>query len=130
MEFENDDLASYLMDLLKAKDTDMTGILSVSDMRDLLHQAMLGLSRMQIYTVISEADTNSEHMIAYANFIPRAVGLIRSMLSFEKSILHESKETDAEAEENFYMVMDEALQGNDVLPPDTFCQKLQQANLI
>jgi Ca2+-binding EF-hand superfamily protein len=129
-EMEHDELAQFLGDLFKSKDTEMTGHLHVDDMRDLLHQAMLGLSRMQIYTVISEADTNTDAMIAYANFIPRAVGLIRSMLSFEKSILHESKETDAEAEENFYMVMDEALQGADVMPPDTFCQKLQAANLL
>merc|ERR1719263_717647 len=114
-ELENDELAQYLTDLFKARDVEMMGMLHVNDIRDLLHQAMLGLSRMQIYTVISEADTNSDMMIAYSNFIPRAVGLIRSMLSFEKSILKESKDTDAEAEENFYMVMEEALQGNDVL---------------
>merc|ERR1712118_584767 len=114
----------------KSKDTEMTGHLHVDDMRDLLHQAMLGLSRMQIYTVISEADTNTEAMIAYANFIPRAVGLIRSMLSFEKSILKESKDTDAEAEENFYMVMEEALAGADVMGPEAFCEKMQACNLL
>merc|ERR1719190_159318 len=48
-ELENDELAQYLMDLFKAKDTDMTGLLYRDDIRDLLHQAMLGLSRMQIY---------------------------------------------------------------------------------
>merc|ERR1712166_252813 len=91
---------------------------------------MLGLSRMQIYTVISEADTNSDTMIAYGNFIPKAVGLIRSMLSFEKSILKETKETDGEAEENFYNVMEEALQGAETLSPEVFCQKLQQADFL
>merc|ERR1712159_97279 len=129
-EMEHDELAQFLGDLFKSKDTEMTGHLHVDDMRDLLHQAMLGLSRMQIYTGISEADTNSDMMIAYASFIPRAVGLIRSMLSFEKSILKESKDTDAEAEENFYMVMEEALQGCDVLAPDVFCTKLQSSNLL
>merc|ERR1712193_76418 len=129
-EMEHDELAQFLGDLFKSKDTEMTGHLHVDDMRDLLHQAMLGLSRMQIYTVISEADTNSDLMIAYGNFIPRAVGLIRSMLSFEKSILQESKETDAEAEENFYQGMEEALGGMDTLKPDVFCQKLQTANLL
>merc|ERR1719428_851367 len=127
---EHDELAQFLMDLFKSKDTDMTGHLHVDDIRDLLHQAMLGLSRMQIYTVISEADTNSDMYIAYGNFIPRAVGLIRSMLSFEKSILKESKETDAEAEENFYIVLEEALQGFDVMTPDEFCNNMASANLL
>jgi len=72
---------------LKARDVEMIGMLHVNDIRDLLHQAMLGLSRMQIYTVISEAEIAGENKIAYASFIPRAVGLIRSMLSFEKSIV-------------------------------------------
>merc|ERR1719254_273459 len=59
-ELENDELAQYLLDLFKAKDVEMTGLLHRDDIRDLLHQAMLGLSRMQIYTVISEAEGNSE----------------------------------------------------------------------
>jgi len=129
-EMEHDELAQFLMDLFKSKDTEMTGHLHVDDMRDLLHQAMLGLSRMQIYTVISEADTNTDMMIAYANFIPRAVGLIRSMLSFERSILKESKDTDQEAEENFYQVMEDALQGAETMPADDFCLKMQQAGLL
>merc|ERR1719433_2230719 len=57
-ELENDDFAQFLIDLFKAKDTDMTGLLLVDDIRDLLHQAMLGLTRMQIYTVISEAEAD------------------------------------------------------------------------
>merc|ERR1712224_638831 len=129
-EMEHDELAQFLSDLFKSKDTEMTGHLHGDDMRDLLHQAMLGLSRMQIYTVISEADTNADMMIAYGNFIPRAVGLIRSMLSFEKSILHDSKETDAEAEENFYMVMDEALGGAETLTPEKFCSAMEATGIL
>merc|ERR1712194_277326 len=57
-ELENDELAQYLVDLFKAKDFQMTGFLHTDEIRDLLHQAMLGLSRMHIYTVISEAEVN------------------------------------------------------------------------
>merc|ERR1719389_369902 len=53
-ELENDELTQYLADLFKSKDTEMTGMIHTDDLRDLLHQAMLGLSRMQIYSVISE----------------------------------------------------------------------------
>merc|ERR1719281_1151020 len=106
-ELENDELAQYLTDLFKARDVEMHGLLHVNDIRDLLHQAMLGLSRMQIYTVISEAETNSELMIAYGTFIPRAVGLIRSMLSFEKSIVKDSKDVGSDAEDKFFAKLDE-----------------------
>merc|ERR1712032_395220 len=105
-ELENDELGQYLTDLFKARDTQMEGMLHVDDIRDLLHQAMLGLSRMQIYTVISEAEVNSDGHIAYATFIPRAVGLIRSMLSFEKSIVKDTNELGPEAEDNFFLVLD------------------------
>merc|ERR1712224_687630 len=111
--------AQYLVDLFKAKDADMTGMLHVDDIRDLLHQAMLGLSRMQIYSVISEADTNSENLITYTAFIPRAVGLIRSMLSFEKSIVRETQEARVQAEEQFFETLNQTFPGPTLLVSKT-----------
>jgi len=128
-ELENDELAQYLTDLFKARDVHMEGLLLVDDIRDLLHQAMLGLSRMQIYTVISEAEVNSEMMIAYGTFIPRAVGLIRSMLSFEKSIVKDSKDIGTEAEDKFFSVLDAAFTGVEVLSQSDFMQRLQATNI-
>jgi len=128
-ELENDELAQYLTDLFKARDVHMQGLLLVDDIRDLLHQAMLGLSRMQIYTVISEAEVNSEMMIAYGTFIPRAVGLIRSMLSFEKSIVKDSKDIGTEAEDKFFAVLDETFAGIEVLTLNDFMQRLQATGI-
>jgi Ca2+-binding EF-hand superfamily protein len=129
-EIEDDELAQYLNDLFKARDVEMTGLLHVNDIRDLLHQAMLGLSRMQIYTVISEAEVNSEMLIAYGTFIPRAVGLIRSMLSFEKSIVKDSKESGADAEDTFFSVMDQTFGGVEVLNIADFISRLEQAKIV
>mmetsp|Transcript_19840 Transcript_19840/g.46124 ORF Transcript_19840/g.46124 Transcript_19840/m.46124 type:complete len:425 (+) Transcript_19840:93-1367(+) len=130
-ELENDELSQYLNDLFKAKDTEGTGMLHTNDIRDLLHEAMLGLSRMQIFTVISEAETNTENKIAYATFIPRAVGLIRSMLSFEKSIVKESEEISAEAEQTFASAVEEAFQGEDGhLPLEAVMEKIAGTNLL
>lgn len=129
-ELENDELAAYLMDLFKAKDTKMIGQLHADDIRDLLHQAMLGLSRIQIYTVISEAERNSDMMISYAPFIPKAVGIIRSMLSFEKSIVREQASTGPEAEERFFFALDETFAGVEYLPLVEFMQKLEQTGLL
>jgi Ca2+-binding EF-hand superfamily protein len=129
-ELENDELAVYLTDMFKARDVEMTGLLHVNDIRDLLHEAMLGLSRMQIYTVISEAEVNSDSQIAYGTFIPRGVGLIRSMLSFEKSIVKDSKESGSEAENNFFLALDEAFKGVEVLPAADFLSRLEGANVV
>jgi len=129
-ELENDELAQYLTDLFKARDVTMIGMLHVDDIRDLLHQAMLGLSRMQIYTVISEAEVNSENLIAYGTFIPRAVGLIRSMLSFEKSIVKDSKDIGTEAEDSFFQKLDETFTGVDVLSLQDFIGRLGSIKLL
>jgi Ca2+-binding EF-hand superfamily protein len=129
-ELENDNIASWLMELFRGRDTEMTGMLHVDDVRDLLHKAMLGLSRMQIYTVISEADVNSDMLISYAAFIPRAVGLIRSMLSFEASINKESKDIDRDAENSFFMVLDESFVGMQTCTPDEFMSRLEASNVL
>merc|ERR1719456_2049747 len=111
-ELENDEMGRYLMDLFKAKDVEITGVLSWESIRDVLHQAMLGLSMMQIYTVISEAQdqTDGQGMIAYAGFIPRAVGMIKSMLSFERSVNSKNSHQSIgeAAEKHFNAAMDQA----------------------
>jgi len=129
-ELEDDELAQYLIDLFKAKDTEMTGLLYVDEIRDLLHQAMLGLTRMQIYTVISEAEVNLDNKIAYASFIPLAVKTIRSMLSFEKSIAQEVHDAGPEAEDNFYMVLDEAFAGLESLDVGDFMMRLEECAIL
>merc|ERR1719229_808652 len=129
-ELENDELAQYLIEMFKLKDTEMTGLLGVSDVRDLLHHAMLGLTRMQIYTVISEAEVNQEDMIAYGTFIPRAVGLIRSMLSFEQSIIKDTANLGSEVEDNFFFLLDETSQGTEMVPIADFFSRLEQCNVV
>jgi len=128
-ELENDELGQYLVDLFKAKDTEMTGLLDLADIRDLLHQAMLGLTRMQIYTVLSEAEVNADGKIAYAPFAPKAVSMIRSMLSFEKAIVKGNK-LDIQEENKFLMVMDEAMAGTDTLAVSDFVDKLEGSSLL
>jgi len=73
---------------------------------------------------------NSDMMIAYGTFIPRAVGLIRSMLSFEKSIVKDSKDIGTEAEDNFFVKMDESFAGVEVLSQEAFHERLAQSNVI
>lgn len=129
-ELENDEMGQYLIDLFKGRDVEMRGTLHVEEIRDLLHQAQLGLSRMQIYTVISEAEVNTDNHIAYTRFIPRAVTLIRSMLLFENSIVKESAEVSPEEEDQYYLQMEAAMSGEAFLPFDEFIARTEQAGVI
>jgi Ca2+-binding EF-hand superfamily protein len=85
-EMENDQFAQYLADLFRSRDLEEHGILAVEDMRELFHEANLGLSRLQIYTVLSEATVDEEGKVRYVAFIPRATAVIRSMLNFQQSL--------------------------------------------
>lgn len=110
-ELENDELAQYIMDLFRAKDVSASGCIHADDARDVLHQAMLGLSRMQLYVVLSEAEIDIDGQIKYASFVPLAVGIIKSMLSFESSVPRVQQDAGAQAEAQFYSMIDEALSG-------------------
>jgi Ca2+-binding EF-hand superfamily protein len=86
-EMEQDQFAQYLADLFKSRDMNLTGTLAIEDMRELLHEASLGLTRMQIHTILSESPKDEEdpNKIRYVNFIPRATAIIRAMLSFQQA---------------------------------------------
>jgi len=86
-EMEQDQFAQYLADLFKSRDVNLTGCLAIEDMRELLHEASLGLTRMQIHTILSESPKDEEdpHLVRYVNFIPRATAIIRAMLSFQQA---------------------------------------------
>eukprot|EP00929_Paragymnodinium_shiwhaense_P120131 TRINITY_DN92014_c0_g1_i1.p1 TRINITY_DN92014_c0_g1~~TRINITY_DN92014_c0_g1_i1.p1 ORF type:complete len:429 (-),score=152.53 TRINITY_DN92014_c0_g1_i1:107-1393(-) len=129
-ELENDELLRYLSDLFKAKDSEMSGQLHADAVRDVLHQAMLGLSRMQIYTVISEAEMNPDGFIAYGTFIHRAVGLIRSMLSFQNCIVRESELISGEADSKYNAFMEETFPQPVEMPAVEFCAKLDKCSVL
>lgn len=82
-EMEKDELAQFLMDLFRAKDVEQTGLINFDDIKDLLHQAMLGLSRIQIYAVIAESEPNSDGFVSYREFVPKAAVIVKSILSFK-----------------------------------------------
>lgn len=130
LEMESDEVVEYLMDIFKAKDMDMLGVLHVDDIHEMLHQAQLGLTSMQIYVVLSEAEVNNDGMIAYPRFTPSAASLIRSMLSFENSIAQPSAEVTPEEEDMYYSKVEDAFQGQGVLPSEEFFDTLHDANAI
>lgn len=88
-QMEEDELAQFLNDLFRAHDHENRGggLISTDDCRKLLHQAKLGLTRLQIYSVLSVAEVNDEGNINYSQFVPKAVTVIRSMLNFESGLV-------------------------------------------
>uniref|UniRef100_A0A7S1JRF9 EF-hand domain-containing protein n=1 Tax=Vitrella brassicaformis TaxID=1169539 RepID=A0A7S1JRF9_9ALVE len=111
-EMKQDELAQFLKDLFESRDTEMSGMLDPDDMIDLIHSAKLGLTRFQIYTVMSEATLEPDGRVSHGDFIPRAVVVIRSMLSFENSV--RAQEVDSigdEAAAAFASQLEQALDG-------------------
>lgn len=129
-ELENDELALYLSDLFKAKDTEMTGKLAMEDIRDLLHEAKLGLTKMQIYTALSEAEVTEDQCIFYAGFLPSCVSIVRSILSFEMCTRRHVASISPEAEERYFAVLDEATAGAEFMPVEDFWEILQRYEVL
>ena len=56
--------------------------------RTLSHEeARLGLTRLQIYSVLSVAELNEQGYLSYQAFLPKAVTVIRNMLKFEGDLV-------------------------------------------
>eukprot|EP00439_Symbiodinium_sp_Y106_P028672 s6406_g3.t1 len=58
----------------------MTGLLRIDKVRDSLQQAMLDLTRMQIYSVFSEAEVNVDNLISDLSFAKSQIwALVKSL---------------------------------------------------
>lgn len=94
--FSSDELgqspADFLLQIFSGVDPDQTGSLKLAELRDALRQADLGLTRMQILTVLSEAEVEDETGdVHYEKFAPKAAGLIQRLL--DSAAARDRKET-------------------------------------
>lgn len=99
------EIAQYFTDLFASADTDMTGKLPYSTLAQLIRQSDLGMSKVQIHTVLALAKKDDEGMVNYNNFATSAATMIGSMLNFEDS----AQRLELRREESFSLVagMDE-----------------------
>jgi len=74
-------LESSLLDVFSAADPEGRGYLSHGEIRDLLRGADIGLTRMQIYTVLSSGEQTPDGLINYRLFVPTAAKMIRNILA-------------------------------------------------
>ncbi|KAJ1627192.1 hypothetical protein T492DRAFT_1026734 [Pavlovales sp. CCMP2436] len=76
-------LEEFLLDVMSSTDPAGSGMLSPVAIKDLIRLADFGLTRLQIHTVLAEAEEDEEGMVAYAAFAPVAADLIYRLLDSE-----------------------------------------------
>jgi len=73
------ELENYLLEIFQYADAEGCGFLAHSDIINLLELANLGLSQLQIATIVSAASRDSKGMIQYHKFISVAAEMISEM---------------------------------------------------
>jgi len=72
------DVEVYLQDCCRAADPSDSGHLTVKQMRRVLQHADLGLSKLQVITILGEAQSDGVSNINYYTFLPLAAAMIYS----------------------------------------------------
>jgi len=73
------ELENYLLEIFQYADNEATGFLSHADISNLLDMANLGLSQLQIATIVSAASKDGRGSIGYHKFISVAAEMIAEM---------------------------------------------------
>ena len=74
----------FFSDLFRSADTEESGVLHYQDVMDLIVQADLGLTRIQVHALMSESQPNDEGGVQYERFVSTISGMITAMCSFEE----------------------------------------------
>jgi len=80
------ELEEYLVTLFANADVNESGFLGVHELRDLLRSADFGLTRLQIHTILAEAEYNEDGKADYTKFAPTAAKMIYSMLDVDTQL--------------------------------------------
>jgi len=75
-----EELTSELLGLFEAADADGTGKLPLAEIRAVLQSADLGLTRVQLHTVLAEALYDDDALVAYDSFAATGAGVIARLL--------------------------------------------------
>jgi len=69
----------FLMDNFAAEDEKGAGVLDFDAVKQIVSEAVAGLSRIQIHTVMSEAVQHADGTVTYKDFAPVAAGVLLTM---------------------------------------------------
>ena len=79
-------LETFLIDVWQAGDADGSGCLDPLQLKNLLKQADLALTRLQMHSIVAEADYDQDGMANYVKFAPKAAELVYRMLDMDAQI--------------------------------------------
>jgi Ca2+-binding EF-hand superfamily protein len=96
-EMTKEEMEVFLKQMYVAADTDNSGFLDETEMVALLGSSGLGLTRKAIRKVMEEADTNSDGLIEYAEFVPLMANVFASLEVIEDAQQSQDKEYAAAA---------------------------------
>uniref|UniRef100_K3WK59 Calmodulin n=1 Tax=Globisporangium ultimum (strain ATCC 200006 / CBS 805.95 / DAOM BR144) TaxID=431595 RepID=K3WK59_GLOUD len=80
---DQDSLTQYLVKVFASGDTEATGLLTVAELTRLFRAADIGLTRLQIITVLSEAQEDKSGFVNYEKFAAHVAGMVVVLVSFD-----------------------------------------------
>jgi Ca2+-binding EF-hand superfamily protein len=89
----------FLMTNFEAEDPNNTGVLQFDEIKAVISEAISGLSRVQIYTVMSEAAEHADGTITYKDFATKAAGVLLLMEDVRAQRVWEAEAEAGEEEE-------------------------------
>lgn len=79
------EIEQYFTDLFSSADSEQTGRLPYATLREFIQTSDLGMSRVQMHTVLGLAVKDDDGTVNYADFATSAATMVGSMLNFEDS---------------------------------------------
>jgi len=141
-----DELTTYLLEIFRGADMQSQGLLHKADMIDLLRRGDFGLTKVQVYAVLSNAEMDEHSFIQYENVAPHAAAVIRSIWDQQYDLERAEKlsRIQEEASEDMLFgrpraeVLEDIMQlfaqfdsdGNGTLDPTEFRNCLNEAGLL
>lgn len=80
------ELEVFLTQVFAEADYEQVGMLSPMQIREVLRSADLGLSRLQIHSVLAEAEVDDAGMIMYSKYAPKAAEFIYRVLDMDAQL--------------------------------------------
>lgn len=80
---DQDSLAQYLVEVFASGDSEATGLLTVAELARLFRAADVGLTRLQIITVLCEAQEDKSGFVNYEKFAAHVAGMVLVLVSFD-----------------------------------------------
>lgn len=103
---DQDSLTQYLAEVFASGDSEATGLLTVADLTKLFRAADIGLTRLQIITVMSEAQEDKSGFVNYEKFAAHVAGMVVVLVSFDSQQTFASYLQKYRKTSEYYTILD------------------------